>query len=81
MREGEHVLLGSDLDALSDPDLAEAVITTAVYARVTASHKLRIVGAWRNRHETVAMTGDGITMRQPLRLPTLVSRWESQAPM
>jgi len=45
MREGEQVLLGSSLDALSDADLAKAVETTSVYARVTAAHKLRIVMA------------------------------------
>ena len=60
MREGEQVLLGSSLDALSDADLAKAVETTSVYARVTAAHKLRIVMAWRSRSEIVAMTGDGI---------------------
>jgi Ca2+-transporting ATPase len=60
MSEGERVLLGSELDMLSDPDLAKALIKTPVYARVTAAHKLRIVGAWRSRHEIVAMTGDGI---------------------
>lgn len=60
MSEGEQALLGSELDLLSDPDLAQAIIKTPVYARVTAAHKLRIVGAWRSRHEIVAMTGDGI---------------------
>ena len=60
MREGEQVLLGSGLDALSDGDLAEAVKITSVYARVTAAHKLRIVMAWRGRSEIVAMTGDGV---------------------
>lgn len=60
MSEGEQVLLGSELDVLSDPDLAKAIIKTPVYARVTAAHKLRIVGAWRSLHEIVAMTGDGI---------------------
>jgi len=60
IHEGGQVLLGSDLDALSDTDLAEKVPTTSVYARVAAAHKLRIVTAWRSRREIVAMTGDGI---------------------
>lgn len=60
MNEGEQVLLGSELDVLSDPDLAKAITKTSVYARVTAAHKLRIVRAWRSRHEIVAMTGDGV---------------------
>ena len=60
MRDGEQVLLGSELDRLSDTDLVEAVKTTSAYARVTAAHKLRIVMAWRSRNDIVAMTGDGI---------------------
>lgn len=60
MQEGEQVLLGSDLDVLSDADLAKKVSRTPVYARVAAAHKLRIVTAWRSRNEIVAMTGDGI---------------------
>ena len=60
MRDGEKVLLGSELDRLSDTDLVEAVKRTSAYARVTAAHKLRIVMAWRSRNDIVAMTGDGI---------------------
>jgi Ca2+-transporting ATPase len=51
---------GTELDSLSDEVLAAAVDRFAVYARVTAQHKLRVVRAWQARGEVVAMTGDGV---------------------
>jgi Ca2+-transporting ATPase len=53
-------ITGSDLDQLSDGQLAEEVETISVYARVSAAHKLRVVQAWQARNEVVAMTGDGV---------------------
>ena len=57
---GEGVLAGGDLDRLSDADLQKAVLTSSVYARVTAEHKLRIVRALKSLNAVVAMTGDGV---------------------
>jgi Ca2+-transporting ATPase len=54
------VLTGLDLDALDDTALTAKVERTAVYARVSAEHKLRVVKAWRSRGQVVAMTGDGV---------------------
>lgn len=54
------VIDGSELDALSDDDLEKEVSKIAVYARVSAHHKLRIVKAWKKRGDAVAMTGDGV---------------------
>jgi Ca2+-transporting ATPase len=51
---------GTELDKLSDDDLRQRAPTIAVYARVTAAHKLRIVRAWKANHAVVAMTGDGV---------------------
>ncbi len=53
-------LSGSELDALSDEALGDRVRSTAVYARVRAEHKLRIVRAWQAHGDVVAMTGDGV---------------------
>ena len=58
--EGSQVMAGSDLDAMSDEELRGRVSTVAVYARVTAEHKLRIVRAWKGLGTVVAMTGDGV---------------------
>jgi Ca2+-transporting ATPase len=55
-----RVVTGSDLEALDDGALAAAVPGIAVYARVSAEHKLRVVRAWQARGGVVAMTGDGV---------------------
>ena len=51
---------GTELDRLSDDELNRTVEQVAVYARVSAEHKLRIVKAWKARGAVVAMTGDGV---------------------
>lgn len=54
------IISGSRLEMMSDDELRERVPHTAVYARVTAEHKIRIVKAWQARGDVVAMTGDGV---------------------
>lgn len=56
----DRVLTGTELDQLNDAALRRDVESTAVYARVSPQHKLRIVNAWKERGEIVAMTGDGV---------------------
>jgi Ca2+-transporting ATPase len=56
----DGVMSGVDLDRVTDAELAAAVSHTAVYARVTAEHKLRIIRAWKSQGAIVAMTGDGV---------------------
>ncbi|MCO6429666.1 MAG: cation-translocating P-type ATPase [Deltaproteobacteria bacterium] len=53
-------LTGAELELMSDEQLQDRVVTTNVFARVTAAHKLRIVKAWQVNDATVAMTGDGV---------------------
>ncbi len=60
LRPGDRVHTGADLNAMDDRTLAEEVKTTAVFARVSPEHKLRIVDALRTDNEVVAMTGDGV---------------------
>ena len=59
-RPSDRVVAGHELDAMDDGELAAAVSSAAVYARVTAEHKLRIVKALKGVGEVVAMTGDGV---------------------
>jgi Ca2+-transporting ATPase len=56
----ERVLIGAELDRLSDDELARAAADVAVYARVNPEHKLRIVKALQRGGSVVAMTGDGV---------------------
>ena len=46
LEPGDRVVVGRELDRMDDRELAQRVPDMAVYARVTAEHKLRIVRAW-----------------------------------
>ncbi len=54
------VLTGTELEALSDDDLASVSRNISVYARVSPVHKLKIVDAIKKNGNIVAMTGDGV---------------------
>ena len=60
MEPGEQAISGAELNQLSDEELGDRVKAAAVYARVTAEHKLRVVRAWKQQGAVVAMTGDGV---------------------
>jgi Ca2+-transporting ATPase len=60
LREGQRVVIGTELDQIDDERLKAGVEQIPVYARVTAAHKMKIIGAWRSRGHVVAMTGDGV---------------------
>ena len=55
-----QAITGSELDKLSDEELAEKIANYGVYARVQPEHKVRIVEAWKAQDQIVAMTGDGV---------------------
>jgi len=56
----KNVIEGKDLDKLSEKEFQECIKEISVYARVEPKHKMRIIRAWQERGEIVAMTGDGI---------------------
>jgi P-type Ca2+ transporter type 2C len=60
LRGGSKVLTGAQLDSLSDEELKNVIEETAVFARVSPEHKMRIVDALQANNEVVAMTGDGV---------------------
>lgn len=59
LREGA-VVTGAELDAMSDADLERKIDAIDVYARVSPSHKLRVVSTLQRSGHVVAMTGDGV---------------------
>ncbi|MFH0898944.1 MAG: HAD-IC family P-type ATPase [bacterium] len=56
----ENVLTGQELDAISDEQLTQHIKDIHVFARVDPAHKIRIVHAWQQQGQSVAMTGDGV---------------------
>ncbi|BAK98246.1 putative calcium-transporting ATPase [Oscillibacter valericigenes Sjm18-20] len=60
LTEGTEAVDGAVIDSMSDGELREFVPGVSVYARVSPEHKIRIVRAWQERGNLVAMTGDGV---------------------
>lgn len=60
LTEGTEAVDGAAIDGMSDAELREFVPRISVYARVSPEHKIRIVRAWQERGNLVAMTGDGV---------------------
>jgi Mg2+-importing ATPase len=56
----ENLLLGSQIEAMSDGELGAAVITCNVFARLAPAHKERIVRGLQSKDHVVGFMGDGI---------------------
>lgn len=55
-----NMLLGSDLENMSNQELAKAAETTDVFAKLTPDQKARVVSVFRENGHTVGFMGDGI---------------------
>ncbi|AIT82432.1 HAD-IC family P-type ATPase [Novosphingobium pentaromativorans] len=60
LTDDPQVLIGLELEKLSDAELETAVAEVSVFARTSPEHKLRIVRALQAQGAIVAMTGDGV---------------------
>jgi Ca2+-transporting ATPase len=58
--QGDRVITGPELAAMSDADLAVAVRDVTIFARIMPEQKLRIVMSLKAAGAVVAMTGDGV---------------------
>ena len=56
----DQVMTGAQIEESSDSDLEEKIKKVRVFARVSPTHKLRIVKAFKKQGNIVAMTGDGV---------------------
>lgn len=57
---GRRIVSGPELSTMSDADLARDISQIGIYARVSPADKLRVVTAWQQHGDVVAMTGDGV---------------------
>jgi Ca2+-transporting ATPase len=60
LEPSSKVLTGVDLDGMNDDELGAVIEETSVFARVSPTHKFRIVESLRRKGHIVAMTGDGV---------------------
>ncbi len=56
----EHILLGSQIEAMSEAQLADAASVTSVFARLVPAHKERIIRALQSKGHVLGFMGDGI---------------------
>lgn len=56
----ENIITGDELNNMSNEDLREKVKSVSIFSRVVPEHKMRIVKAFKENGEIVAMTGDGV---------------------
>lgn len=56
----DQVVVGTELEKISDKELEKKVDELILFARTTPEQKLKIVKALKDKGEVVAMTGDGV---------------------
>lgn len=56
----EQVLLGSEIDALTDQALAERAPATSIFAKLAPQQKARVIRALQSKGHVVGYLGDGI---------------------
>jgi Mg2+-importing ATPase len=63
----EHIVLGSQVEAMSDAQLAEEAEKVSLFARLSPAHKQRIIRALQSKGHAVGFLGDGINDAPALR--------------
>ena len=60
LEKHDKAITGKELDNIPQDKLVKEIKDYSVFARVTPEHKVRIVKAWQEAGNVVAMTGDGV---------------------
>jgi Mg2+-importing ATPase len=63
----ENIILGNDVEKMSDEQLAGAIDRVDVYARLSPAHKKRVVQTLQKKGHVVGFLGDGINDAPALR--------------
>lgn len=57
--EGDEIIEGKNIESLKVEELASRLDRVTVFSRVSPEHKMKIIQAFQDRKEIIAMTGDG----------------------
>lgn len=60
MPNSDSIISGDELNQMSDEELRKRIEHVSIFSRVVPEHKMRIVRAFQENGEIVAMTGDGV---------------------
>jgi Ca2+-transporting ATPase len=60
LRHTEEVITGAEMEVMPDAELRERIMSVNIFARVIPEQKLKLVNAFKENGEVVAMTGDGV---------------------
>jgi Ca2+-transporting ATPase len=60
MPNSDNIITGDELNKMSDDELREKIKDISIFSRVIPEQKMRIVKAFKENGEVVAMTGDGV---------------------
>jgi P-type Mg2+ transporter len=63
----QQVLLGSDIESLSDDELAKTAATTTIFAKFSPTQKAKVIQVLRKKGNIVGYMGDGINDAAALR--------------
>ena len=60
LKHAGEVITGMEMEAMPDAELRERIRSVNIFARVIPEQKLKLVNAFKENGEVVAMTGDGV---------------------